>query len=286
MDNYRNAKGLFFAGLGNAYSSKRQERKYAVLNADDPVSEQYAASTAAEVITYGIENNADVKASDIKITATGTQFWLSSFGGETQIQLKLIGKFNVYNALGAVAATLLEGVPLESIKNSLEGMAIVPGRMESVHEGQDFLVAVDYSHTPDSLEKALTTIREFAQRRVITVFGCGGDRDKGKRPIMGGIAAKYSDYVYVTSDNPRTENAQQILLDIEPGIVSAGLSDTSYEMLVDRRAAIKKAIEMASPNDVVLIAGKGHETYQDSNGVKVHFDDREEAREAIRGMQK
>jgi UDP-N-acetylmuramoyl-L-alanyl-D-glutamate--2,6-diaminopimelate ligase len=211
---------------------------------------------------------------------------LSSFGGEARIQLNLIGKFNVYNALGAIAATLLEGVPLDRIKNSLEGMAVVPGRMESVHEGQDFLVAVDYSHTPDGLENALTTIREFAQGRVITVFGCGGDRDKGKRPIMGGIAAKYSDYVYVTSDNPRTENAQQILLDIEPGIVNAGLSHQRYEMVVDRRTAIKKAIEMASPNDVVLIAGKGHETYQDSNGVKVHFDDREEAREAIRGMQR
>jgi UDP-N-acetylmuramoyl-L-alanyl-D-glutamate--2,6-diaminopimelate ligase len=286
MDNYRHAKGLFFTGLGNSYSPNTDERKYAVLNADDPVSEQYAAATAAEVITFGIDNKADVKASDITITATGTRFWLSSFGGEARIQLNLIGKFNVYNALGAIAATLLEGVPLDRIKNSLEGMAVVPGRMESVHEGQDFLVAVDYSHTPDGLENALTTIREFAQGRVITVFGCGGDRDKGKRPIMGGIAAKYSDYVYVTSDNPRTENAQQILLDIEPGIVNAGLSHQRYEMVVDRRTAIKKAIEMASPNDVVLIAGKGHETYQDSNGVKIHFDDREEARAAIRGMQK
>ncbi|MDB5053612.1 MAG: murE2 [Bacilli bacterium] len=286
MENYKEVKGLFFARLGNKYSADVSKRKYAVLNADDPASAHYAEMTSAEVVTYGIENNADVKASDIQITALGTKFFLTSFCGNTEISLQLIGKFNVYNALGAIAATLLEGVPLEQIKNSLEGMAIVPGRMEPVVEGQSFLVAVDYSHTPDGLENALTTIREFAQGRVITVFGCGGDRDKGKRPKMGKIAAEYSDYVYVTSDNPRTENPEHILLDIEPGVLEAGFSDHRYEMIVDRKAAIKKAIEMASSNDVVLIAGKGHETYQIINGNKMHFDDREEAREAIRGLRK
>jgi UDP-N-acetylmuramoyl-L-alanyl-D-glutamate--2,6-diaminopimelate ligase len=163
-------------------------------------------------------------------------------------------------------------------------MSIVPGRMEPVMEGQDFLVAVDYAHTPDGLENALTTIREFVQGHVITVFGCGGDRDRGKRPIMGKIAAQYSDYVYVTSDNPRTENPEHILLDIEPGLIEFGLPQHRYEMIADRRAAIKKAIEMASPNDVVLIAGKGHETYQIIGTIKTQFDDRDEARAAIRGL--
>jgi UDP-N-acetylmuramoyl-L-alanyl-D-glutamate--2,6-diaminopimelate ligase len=190
----------------------------------------------------------------------------------------------VYNALGAIAATLLEGVPLEQVKHSLEGMSIVPGRMEPVVEGQSFLVAVDYAHTPDGLENALLTIREFVVGRVITVFGCGGDRDRGKRPIMGKIAAQYSDYVYVTSDNPRTENPDHILLDIEQGLIALDFPEHRYEIIEDRRLAIKKAIEMASPNDVVLIAGKGHESYQIIGKVNTHFDDREEARAVIRGL--
>jgi UDP-N-acetylmuramoyl-L-alanyl-D-glutamate--2,6-diaminopimelate ligase len=284
MEHYRDTKGLFFSRLGNDYIPNFDKRKYAILNADDAASEHFAKMTSAEVVTYGIDNKADVKASDIQIAASGTTFLLSSFYGETPIQLKLIGKFNVYNALGAIAATLLEGVPLEQIKNSLEGMMIVPGRMEPVMEGQSFLVAVDYAHTPDGLENALSTIREFVVGRIITVFGCGGDRDKGKRPIMGKIAAQYSDYVYVTSDNPRTEDPELILKDIEPGLMEIGFPQSKYEMIADRGAAIKKAIEMASPNDVVLIAGKGHETYQDIGGVKNHFDDREVAREVIRGM--
>lgn len=284
MDQYKAAKGLLFSRLGNAYRPEFSEQKYAVLNADDAAAEYFAEITPAQTVTYGIDHQADLMATHISITSRGTQFHLSSFAGETEIQLKLLGKFNVYNALGAIAATLLEGVPLEQVKNSLEGMSIVPGRMEPVMEGQNFLVAVDYAHTPDGLENALSTLREFAQGRVITVFGCGGDRDRGKRPIMGKIAAQYSDYVYVTSDNPRTENPDHILLDIEPGLVELGFPEHRYEMIVDRRAAIKKAIEMASPNDVVLIAGKGHETYQIIGTVKTDFDDREEARAAIRGL--
>jgi UDP-N-acetylmuramoyl-L-alanyl-D-glutamate--2,6-diaminopimelate ligase len=284
MEHYRDTKGLFFARLGNDYSPNFDKRKYAVLNADDPASEHFAQMTSAEVVTYGIDHKADVQASDIQISALGTSFLLNSFYGETPIQLKLIGKFNVYNALGAIAATLLEGVPLEQIRNSLENMMIVPGRMEPIMEGQRFLVAVDYAHTPDGLENALSTIKEFVLGRIITVFGCGGDRDKGKRPKMGKIAAQYSDYVFVTSDNPRTEDPELILKDIEPGLSEIGFPDNKYEMIADRAAAIKKAIEMASPNDVVLIAGKGHETYQIIGTVKNHFDDREVAREVIRGM--
>jgi UDP-N-acetylmuramoyl-L-alanyl-D-glutamate--2,6-diaminopimelate ligase len=284
MDQYKAAKGLLFSRLGNIYTPDFSEQKYAVLNADDAAAEYFAEITPAQTVTYGIDHQADLMAAHITITSGGTQFHLSCFAGETDIQLKLIGKFNVYNALGAIAATLLEGVPLEQVKNSLEGMSIVPGRMEPVMEGQDFLVAVDYAHTPDGLENALSTLREFAQGRIITVFGCGGDRDRGKRPVMGKIAAQYSDYVYVTSDNPRTENPDHILLDIEPGLVEHGFPEHRYEMIVDRRVAIKKAIEMASPNDVVLIAGKGHETYQIIGTVKTEFDDREEARAAIRGL--
>ncbi|WP_409341246.1 UDP-N-acetylmuramoyl-L-alanyl-D-glutamate--2,6-diaminopimelate ligase [Paenibacillus sp. MBLB4367] len=286
MDAYREAKGLFFSRLGNEFYANPEDRKYAILNADDEASAYFANVTPAQVITYGIANEADVRATDIRITAQGTSFRLHSFAGGTDISLKLIGKFNVYNALGAIAAALVEGVPVERIRASLATMPVVDGRMETVDEGQPFLVAVDYAHTPDGVENALATIKEFAEGRILTVFGCGGDRDRTKRPIMGNIAARYSDYVFVTSDNPRTEDPQAILLDIEPGLQEAHFPADRYELLEDRREAIKKAIEMASPGDVVLIAGKGHETYQLIGGVTHHFDDREEAREAIRGLNK
>ena len=155
--------------------------------------------------------------------------------------------------------------------------------MEVVDAGQPFLVLVDYAHTPDGLENALSTIRHFAEGKVYCVFGCGGDRDRTKRPLMGKVSAAYSDYVYVTSDNPRTENPGRILEDIVPGLHEAGLSPDRYETVVDRREAISRAVAKAGPQDIVLIAGKGHETYQDIMGIKHDFDDREVARAAIRG---
>lgn len=282
MEEYRSAKGLLFSRLGNELPQEKDSRSYAVLNADDPASEYYVKAAAVEVLTYGIESPADVRAENIRITAKGTGFKLVTFAGEIDVQLKLVGKFNVYNALGAVAVCLLEGVSLEQIKSSLENMPPVEGRMETVDEGQEYLVLVDYAHTPDGLENALACVKEVAEGRVITVFGCGGDRDRTKRPKMGRIAARYSDFVFVTSDNPRSEEPEAILQDIEPGIADVGLEKNRYEMIVDRRTAIQKAIEMASPKDVVLIAGKGHETYQLIKGAVLHFDDREEAREALR----
>lgn len=286
MEEYRSAKGLFFSRLGNEYDGDPDNRQYVVLNADDEASDYFAHLTSAPVITYGIEKEADVRASDISVTVRGTEFKLTTFRGEKTVKLKLIGKFNVYNSLGAIAATLLEGVPLVDIKNSLEGMAIVEGRMEPVDEGQEFLAIVDYAHSPDGLENALTTIREFAEGKVITVFGCGGDRDKTKRPKMGKIAGHYSDFVFATSDNPRSEDPEAILEDIRPGLLEAGLTDDRFELIADRRTAISKAVEKAGPKDVILIAGKGHETYQIIAGISHHFDDREEARNAIRGIRR
>lgn len=283
MDRYREAKGLFFSRLGNHYYPSEEDRSYAVLNADDPASNYFAKLTSAQVITYGIDNEADVRAKDIRITSAGTEFALSTFKGEASVRLKLIGKFNVYNALGAIATTLLENIPLQQIVNSLEQLANVQGRMETVDEGQDFLVLVDYAHTPDGLDNALSTISEFAEGQIISVFGCGGDRDRGKRPLMGEIAARYSDYVFVTSDNPRSENPERILDDIEPGLIEAGLTANEYVKISDRKEAILQAVQRAGSKDVILIAGKGHETYQIINGITRHFDDRETAREAIRG---
>jgi UDP-N-acetylmuramoyl-L-alanyl-D-glutamate--2,6-diaminopimelate ligase len=283
MERYKAAKGLLFSRLGNGFTEDPKLRQYAILNADDPASKAYNALTSAQVLTYGIEQECDVRAQEIRITSQGTEFKLISYAGDAYFRMKLVGKFNVYNALGAIASTLAEGVPLEQIRNSLEGIAVVDGRMEVVGEGQEFLVLVDYAHTPDGLENALSTIREFAEGQVITVFGCGGDRDKTKRPLMGKVAASYSDYVFVTSDNPRTENPETILQDIIPGIEASELSKENYELVIDRRIAIHKAIDRAGPKDVVLIAGKGHETYQDIMGVKHDFDDRLVAKAAIRG---
>jgi UDP-N-acetylmuramoyl-L-alanyl-D-glutamate--2,6-diaminopimelate ligase len=279
MDNYRQAKGLLFSRLGNGGAD---ERSFAVLNADDPASAYFAAQTSAEVITYGLEQAADVSATDIRITAQGTFFRLVTWLGEADVNLRLVGKFNVYNTLGAVAVCLLEGVSLEHAVKSLESIPPVEGRMEAVGEGQEFQVLVDYAHTPDGLENALAAVKEVAEGRVITVFGCGGDRDRTKRPIMGRIAARFSDYIFVTSDNPRSEDPEAILQDIEPGVLEGGFGAESYRLIADRREAIQMAIEMASPKDVVLIAGKGHETYQIINGATHHFDDREEARAALR----
>ncbi|HUC93138.1 MAG TPA: UDP-N-acetylmuramoyl-L-alanyl-D-glutamate--2,6-diaminopimelate ligase [Paenibacillus sp.] len=282
MERYAGAKQLLFSRLGNTYAAEADRRSYAVLNADDEASASFARATSAEVITYGVDRDADVRASDIRIAARGTSFRAATFRGETDITLRMVGKFNVYNALAALSCALIEGIPLEAAKASLEAVPGVPGRVESVDAGQPFTVVVDYAHTPDGLENVLKAVREFATRKVLCVFGCGGDRDRTKRPIMGRIAASYADYVIVTSDNPRTEEPHAILADIEAGLRADGVAAERYELLVDRRAAIEKAVEMASPGDVVLIAGKGHETYQIIGNKTLDFDDRLVAEQAIR----
>ncbi|WP_028611228.1 UDP-N-acetylmuramoyl-L-alanyl-D-glutamate--2,6-diaminopimelate ligase [Paenibacillus harenae] len=284
MSRYAAAKGLFFSRLGNAYKAKETERSYAVLNADDEVAAAYAELTAADVVTYGIDHPADVRASNIRITAKGTTFRVSTFRGDADVTLQMAGKFNVYNALAAMSAVLIEGVELEAITSSLSSIPGVPGRVEAVHAGQDFAVIVDYAHTPDGLDNVLRAVREFAEKRIICVFGCGGDRDRTKRPLMGAIAAAHAEHMIITSDNPRTEEPERIMKDIEAGLINSNINHEKYELIADRKAAIQKAVEMASPGDVVLIAGKGHETYQDINGIKHPFDDRIVAKEAIRGI--
>jgi len=281
MERYQAAKGLFFSRLGNAGEPGEHGRKYAVLNADDPAHQAYKAVTAAEVILYGIDNEADVRATGYELTPRGTKLSVSTFAGDATFTVNLLGKFNVYNILGAISATLAEGIPLATITAALERMPGVEGRVERVDEGQPFTVLVDYAHTPDGLMNVLDTVCEFARARVITVFGCGGDRDRAKRPLMGRIAAERSDYTIITSDNPRTEDPEAITREIEAGLTAAGADAGKYEVIADRKEAIRKAIEMAEPDDVVLIAGKGHETYQIIGKVTYPFDDRVVAREAI-----
>ncbi|KQL53553.1 UDP-N-acetylmuramoylalanyl-D-glutamate--2,6-diaminopimelate ligase [Heyndrickxia shackletonii] len=272
---YRDAKASFFSRLGNAFTPKNN--KYAVLNADDPSKEFFRRITPAEVITYGISKKADVTADNILLTSKGTRFVLKCFAGEIEIDLNLVGRFNVYNALAGITATLLEGVSLSDIKKSLSELSSVDGRMEIVNVGQEFLVIVDYAHTPDALENALSTIKEFAKGKIITVFGCGGNRDKTKRPVMGKIANQYSDTVIITSDNPRTEDPVSIIEDIRNGMVNPN----NCLSIVNRDEAIVKAINIATKDDIILIAGKGHEKYQILENKTIQFDDKEIAKKAL-----
>lgn len=277
MEEYARAKGILFAQLGS--SIHYEKPKYAILNNDDPVSEMYKKVTAgAQIVTYGIDSECDVRATTIKMNGQGTTFTLTTPVGEAQISMKLVGKFSVYNVLAAISTAIAAKVPFQVIIDTVENMQGVAGRFELVNENQDYSVIVDYSHTPDSLENALTTVKQFAKGKVYVIVGCGGDRDKTKRPIMARIAVENSDEAIFTSDNPRTEDPIQILKDME-----AGVQDEHYKVFVDRKEAIFYAIGHALKDDIILIAGKGHETYQIIGKQVLDFDDRKIAREAIKG---
>ncbi|MYL33045.1 UDP-N-acetylmuramoyl-L-alanyl-D-glutamate--2,6-diaminopimelate ligase [Pontibacillus yanchengensis] len=275
MDDYLRAKSLLFSQLGNAYESNP---KYAVLNQDDPHYASLMKSTAQEVITYGIDSEADITAKQLHLSAQGTEFILKTPDDEIEMKSSLIGRFSVYNMLAAASAAWVSGVSLQTIKQAFENTKGVSGRFEPVLSGQDFGVIVDYAHTPDSLENVLQTVKSFASRRIFVVVGCGGDRDKKKRPLMAQVAVKYADQAIFTSDNPRSEDPASIIADMETGVETG-----SYVVIKDRKEAIQRAIEQAQTSDVVVIAGKGHETYQEVNGHTIHFDDREVARESILG---
>jgi UDP-N-acetylmuramoyl-L-alanyl-D-glutamate--2,6-diaminopimelate ligase len=277
MDDYRNAKGLLFSQLGNTYFKKFP--KYAIINKDDEAADYFIRSTAAHVFTYGLSPSADFHAKDIVLRATESVFTLVSPFGERELVLKLAGKFNVYNALATIATAFAAGIPIEESIRSLEMAKGVRGRFETVSEGQPFSVIVDYAHTPDGLKNVLETIRTITIGKVIVVVGCGGDRDRIKRPIMAEIACDYGDYAIFTSDNPRNEDPGDILKDMESGVFGK-----QYQLIVDRKEAIKEALYLAKPEDVVLIAGKGHETYQIIGNNVYDFDDREVARHFIKGM--
>ncbi|WP_082147164.1 UDP-N-acetylmuramoyl-L-alanyl-D-glutamate--2,6-diaminopimelate ligase [Rubeoparvulum massiliense] len=274
---YAYAKSLLFAQLGNAYEG--ENLPVAILNGDDPASKLMAEATAAPVLTYAIHEQADVRATNVTLNSDGVQFIVESFAGSAPFALHLMGRFNVYNALAVITAALLEGLSLEQIKASLEKAHGVPGRCERVEAGQPFRVIVDYAHTPDGLQNVLQTMKEVKEGRLISVCGCGGDRDRSKRPLMAQISTQLADLSVFTSDNPRTEVPEAILQDMLTGVQND--PDATYEVIENRRDAIQYAIAQAEPGDIVIIAGKGHETYQEINGVRHHFDDREEAAEAI-----
>ena len=278
MEDYLETKLKLFSAPASGGSKSGE--KYTVINADDSKAPDIAKAAGGNVYTYGINSPADVWAEDIMVKAGGVDFTVRGKWGSCSLQLKITGMFNVYNALAAFTTTAALGVPAEVIKKALEGVEGVPGRFELVNCGQDFTVIVDYAHTPDGLENVLKTARQLTRGRLITVFGCGGDRDRQKRPLMGRIAATYSDYTIITSDNPRTEDPLLIIEEIMAGLKLAAEED-GYNIEPDRRKAIRMAVGMANKDDVVVIAGKGHEDYQVIGTRKHPFDDRLEAMAAL-----
>lgn len=280
LENYAKAKSLLFKSLQEAASCK--SGKSAVINADDPAGAVMQAAAACKVMTYGINSQADITAENISIGARGASFMLKTKQEKIPLSLKITGRFNIYNVLGAVGALIAEGIDIPVIKKALESFSSVDGRFELVDAGQDFAVIVDFAHTPDGLENILHTARQFAKDKLILVFGCGGDRDRTKRPIMGKLAAKYADIIIATSDNPRSEDPEAILAEIEAGILADLTPGKKYENIAERKQAIKRAIELAKPNDIVIIAGKGHETYQILKDWTIDFDDRLVVRELLR----
>jgi UDP-N-acetylmuramoyl-L-alanyl-D-glutamate--2,6-diaminopimelate ligase len=303
VENYVAAKASFFRSLGRFGARPGKVwPKVAVINLDDPryrAMVDAAQEAEADIITYSAAGNRGPKscrhlgATDVVTGGKGISYvahWFeggvgSSEMGSVEVRSSLIGGFNISNSLAAIGAAHALGVSLEDAARAVAAFPGVPGRFEAVDEEQDFAVIVDYAHTPDSLANVLKTAREIAKGRVICIFGCGGDRDRSKRPIMGRIAQTIADYSIVTSDNPRSEDPADIVREITKGMLgSDGDGLGMWKIILDRREAICEGIRTARPGDVVLIAGKGHETYQILDDRRVHFDDREEARAALREL--
>lgn len=275
MEKYLAAKKILFEG---------DMVRNAAINVDEETAEYIQEGMVCPSMTYGISGDADLFARDIEITESGVSFTLNLRKLHTErIHLLLTGMFNVYNAMTTAACALILGISLEDIRKGLESMVSVPGRVEMLDTKTPYRMILDYSHSPDALENILSTVREFCRGRLILVFGCGGDRDKGKRPIMGEIAGRLADYSILTSDNPRREDPMAILAAIEAGIKPTG---AKYEIVENRREAIRQAMEMAVGGDIIVLAGKGHETYQEIGGVKYPFDEKVVVSELLGEMKK
>src|SRR5204863_198243 len=273
MDEYASAKASLFAGLS--------EDAKAIVNADEEASARMTRDCKAQITTFGMKSDANYRAEDIAITSTGTNFVLITPDGRAEVQMQLIGRHNIENALCAAAMVgEVFGLSVHQIAAGLRDAQGAPGRLQAVRVGQPFAVLVDYAHTDDAMENVLTALRPLARGSLRILFGCGGDRDRTKRPRMARTATSIADAIYVTSDNPRTEDPNAIIREIVDGMPRNNRKPVIVE--ADRRKAIEKIIADAKPNDVVLLAGKGHENYQILGKTKHHFDDVEEATNAIK----
>jgi len=265
MEEYFEAKRNLFTALGE----QKVKKGKAIINSDDRYGRRILDKTLGiTVVTYGQGSNCNFRASNIQHSATGTVFRLDAKGRSYLVRTPLIGLFNVYNTLAALAATSAMGLELRRAVAAAATIPQVPGRLERVPAHRNFQSFVDYAHTPDALENVLKSLRQLNPSRIITVFGCGGDRDHSKRPLMAAAAEQYSDKVILTSDNPRSEDPLVIMREAEKG-----LRGTGHESFVDRESAIRRAVELAGPNDIVLVAGKGHETYQETATGRHPFND-------------
>jgi UDP-N-acetylmuramoyl-L-alanyl-D-glutamate--2,6-diaminopimelate ligase len=275
MDEYFAAKQLLFTGAG------APPPPFAVLNRDDEYARKLAVPESTEAFWYGLGADANVRARHISSGFQGLRFEVQSRKVRFPVESRLIGKINVYNILSACAAGISYGLEPDVIARGIAACAAVPGRFERVDEGQPFVVAVDYAHTDDALRNVISVARGLQPKRVITLFGCGGDRDRAKRPLMGKAAGEGSDFVVLTSDNPRSEDPLDIIND---ALVGLRRTDTRHIVEPDRTTAIGRAIGEARPGDIVILAGKGHEPYQVLKDKTIHFDDREVARDVLRGF--
>jgi len=274
MDGYLAAKRILFDTL-------LERGGHAVINASDARGKELAAVSRGRVLTFALQPPADLVGEDIVLSLDGTDFWVRTPWGRFLVSTPLLGRFNVENILGALGASVSLGIPPETALAGIMSLRGVPGRLERLAAGQPFAVIVDYAHTDDALRKLLETVRELKPRRIISVFGCGGDRDRTKRPLMGAVASRLSDIVVITSDNPRSEPPESIIQEILKGM--NGGKAGSRHVLPDRREAISRALELAGPEDAVVIAGKGHETYQVLRDKTIPFDDRQVVRELLAG---
>ena len=275
MENYFAAKQLLFAPEGAA------PPRWAVINSDDPYGARIRPSQGTQALSYGFGDKADLRASGLEMDFAGLRMTVEHGGQQVEIRSPLVGKINAYNILAACGAALSYGFDWETIARGIAECRRVPGRFESIEEGQPFMVVVDYAHTDDALRNVIAVARELHPKRVITLFGCGGDRDRSKRPLMGMAAGEASDFVILTSDNPRSEDPLGIMND---ALVGLRRFDTPHLVEPDREKAIRAALEAAKPGDIVILAGKGHEPYQVLKDRVIHFDDREMARAALREL--
>ncbi|MDP2939392.1 MAG: UDP-N-acetylmuramoyl-L-alanyl-D-glutamate--2,6-diaminopimelate ligase [Candidatus Omnitrophota bacterium] len=269
LENYFQAKAKLFKNLNKTAC--------AIVNLDDKYAKELIKITPADVLTYGIiHKDADVRAEELCLTIDGAKFKLITKDCISEIKTDLVGKHNVYNILAAISLALAEKIDLNIIRQAIEGFKGVPGRLEEVKSGLNFRVFVDFAHTPDALKNVLTSLKEFNPARIILVFGCGGDRDRIKRPLMGKIASCMADFSIITSDNPRSEDPQSIADQI-----IQGMSSKDYKIILDRKEAIKEALSLARKDDLVLIAGRGHEAYQVFKDITIAFDDRQEVKNIL-----
>ena len=275
MENYFESKAKLFAQLAQ---QKKKQKPVAIVNIDDRYGEQLLGKIDKKisVVTFGMSARADFRASNYRMEFGGTSYQLDARGKSYLVRVPLIGRFNVANSLAALAAANALGLSLRETVLSLGKSPQVPGRLEAVPAKRQFQVFVDYAHTPDALLNVLKTLRELEPRRLIVVFGCGGDRDRQKRPLMGEVVDRHADLAIITSDNPRKEDPNAIIAEVEKGFRA-----DHYEKIPDRTEAIRRAIELAQPRDIVLIAGKGHENYQEFADHTVPFDDIQVARRAL-----